>query len=209
MNTPRIAALLLAVMIIFAASQCVSRIGGSGVSEITQDVDTLDGILAEIAFTSPHTEDSHIYQISFRTCPPCIQAHKNMLPKLQEAGVETRLVTIARRGNSTADERAAVVENARRGWSFTQAWWEDNSPRRFYAQTDIPPADGDKARTAELERLQYNTAHLARVFAKNGKRFAFPTFIWQGQDGRYKAAVGYSQSLKNVILSDMNIEPKI
>jgi len=179
------------IMIIFAASQCVSRIGGSGVSEITQDVDTLDGILAEIAFTSPHTEDSHIYQISFRTCPPCIQAHKNMLPKLQEAGVETRLVTIARRGNSTADERAAVVENARRGWSFTQAWWEDNSPRR------------------ELERLQYNTAHLARVFAKNGKRFAFPTFIWQGQDGRYKAAVGYSQSLKNVILSDMNIEPKI
>ena len=109
MSAQRIAAILLAVMMIFAAAQCVLQARHTGVSTITQSVDELEEILGEIAFTSPQKEDRHIYQISFRTCPPCIQAHSHLLPALQEAGLETRLVTTARRHNSAADERAAVL----------------------------------------------------------------------------------------------------
>ena len=203
MSAQRIAAILLAGMMIFAAAQCVLQASHTGVSTITQNVDELEDILGEIAFTSPQKEDRHIYQISFRTCPPCIQAHSHLLPALQEEGLETRLVTTARRHNSAADERAAVVENMRQGWPFTQDWWKDKSPRRFYAKTQLPLIDDDPERSAKLKRLQGEVDMLADIFAQNGKRFAFPAFIWQAQDGSYKAAIGYNPALKDIIVNDI------
>ena len=200
----RITAFLLAIMLLFAASQCVQRNANVGVVNLTNATDVLEQTLDSIAYTSPKEENSVIYQISFRTCPPCIRAHDDILPQLREAGIETRLVTTARNWSSTAHERAAVVENARRkDWSFTQDWWADKSPKRFYAKTDLPPIEGDVAREAELERLQDHVYEIVNILARNGEDFAFPTLIWQTQDGSYKASVGYNPALTEIILSDI------
>ena len=208
----RLSVILLAVMFLFAAAQCVVRLAGGGAFDLTSDIDRLENSLSAIAYTSPEPThapayDGAIYQVSFRTCPPCVQAHRELLPKLRAAGIETRLVTTAQRSSSTADERAAVVENARRkDWAFTQDWWADNSPRRFYAQTELPLIEGDRLREAELERLQGHVSELAEVLASNGERFGFPAFFWRTSTGAYKAAVGYSPALEGVILADMKQE---
>lgn len=209
MKPVRLAALLIAFVFLFAAAQCVSRLGGSAPSTLTQATQPLEHVLANIAYTSPaaNNDAGVVYQISFRTCPPCIQSHENILPKLHAAGLETRLVTTARRHRYTDKERAAVVENIRRkDWSFTQDWWADRNPKRFYAQTQLPPVDGNGAREAELAQLQNHVDEVRRVLAQNGLEFAFPTLIWKAQDGTYKTAIGYNPNLTANILSDMGRE---
>jgi len=205
MKDVRIAAVLIAFMLLFAAARCVGGLGGQAPVTLTQATADLEAVLENIAYTHPKTQGGPVmYQISFRTCPPCIQSHENILPKLQNAGVETRLVTTARRSQSTAKERAAVVENIRRqDWSFTQKWWAGRHPRRFYAQTELPPVEGDSGREADLKKLQSHVDALAQVLAQNGQVFAFPTLIWQAKDGSYKAAIGYNPSLSAQIISDV------
>lgn len=201
---------LMAVMLLFAAAQCAARFGlsggGGGVIALETAEPLLEDVLNNIAFTSPSSgyNEAVLYQISFRTCPPCIQSHDNILPKLQAAGLDTRLVTTARKGRSTEKERAAVVENARRkDWAFTQEWWAGRNPNRFYAETELPAVDGDAQREAELRQLQNHVYELANVLAANGAKFAFPTLIWKTQAGDYKAAIGYNPSLTTQILSDI------
>ena len=212
MSASRLSTLLLVFMLLFAAAQCVVRLSGAGVFIISSDINRLENTLGAIAYTSPDptqgvSYEGTIYQVSFRTCPPCVQAHKNLLPKLRAAGIDTRLVTTARRGSSTADERAAVVENARRReWSFTQDWWADNSPRRFYAQTELPRVEGDVMREAELAALQDHVSALGDVLAKNGEGFGFPAFFWRTANGEYKSAVGYNPAIADVILADIKQE---
>lgn len=212
MSASRLSTLLLAFMLLFAAAQCVVRLSGAGVFVIHSDINRLENTLSAIAYTSPEptqtaSYDGAIYQVSFRTCPPCVQAHKNLLPKLRAAGIDTRLVVTARRGSSTADERAAVVENARRrDWDFTQPWWANNSPRQFYAQSALPRIEGDVEREAELSALQDQVSTLADVLAKNGENFGFPTFFWRAANGEYKSAVGYNPAIADVILADIKQE---
>lgn len=213
MKPVHLAAGLLAIMFLFAISQCISKSGGAGPSTIIKGETQLEALLERIAFTSPAMvsggqpgagQNEAVYQISFRTCPPCIQSHENILPELEAAGIETRLVTTARKSRSTADERAAVVENARRqDWNFTQDWWADRSPNRFYAAANLPPVEGDVEREAELAQLQDDVNKLANILALSGTNFAFPTLIWRGQDGTYKAAVGYNPALTAQIISDV------
>jgi len=201
------AAGLLAIMFLFAASQCVIGSGGAAPVALTQSESRLEALLQRIAYTSPNVEaDSKaaMYQVSFRTCPPCIQSHENILPKLEAAGIETRLVTTARRGRSTADERAAVSENARRrDWSFTQRWWADRSPNRFYGRENLPPVEGDAQRETDLAQLQDDVDELVQILAINGVDFAFPALLWRSQDGTYKAAIGYNPGLSAHIISDV------
>ena len=212
MSASRLSTILLAFMLLFAAAQCVVRLSGAGVFILTSDTDNLERTLSDIAYTHPEPTqaavyEGAIYQVSFRTCPPCVQAHNELLPKLKDAGIETRLVTTARRSSSTADERAAVVENARRGdWAFTQAWWADNSPRRFYAQTKLPRVEGDVMRENELEQLQDHVSVLADVLAQNGQGFGFPAFFWRTANGEYKSAVGYNPAIADIILADIKQE---
>ncbi len=207
MKELRVTGVLIAFMILFAAARCVDGLGNSGPMTLTQGTAQLESILDEIAYTSPDIDGNNkavIYQISFRGCPPCIQSHENILPQLQDAGVETRLVTTARRHQSSAKERAAVVENIRRrDWSFTQMWWAERHPRRFYAQTDLPPVEGDAAREADLQALQSHVDALAQLMALNGHIFGYPALIWKSAGGQYKAAVGYNPNLAVRILSDI------
>ena len=208
MPAQRLAAILLAFMLLFAAARFVMQLGGGGVIELTEDVSRLENTLNSIAYTHAKAVDESgefaVYQVSFRTCPPCVQAHHKLLPKLAGAGLEPRMVTTARRGTSTVDERAAVVENIRRkDWAFTQAWWKENSPNGFYARTDLVPIEEDSLRRAELETLQDHVSVLAEILKKNGKNFGFPAFFWRGQDGRYRAATGYNPALTDIILADV------
>ncbi|MGI8840385.1 MAG: hypothetical protein ACR2F8_06350, partial [Caulobacteraceae bacterium] len=72
-------------------------------------------ILDGAGWVSPHLPGPKLYLIAYRDCADCVAFEKGALPKLQAAGVDTRVIMIARADingltRSTAPERATVAE---------------------------------------------------------------------------------------------------
>ena len=68
-------------------------------------------ILQTSGWVSPGLKGKTLYMVSFRTCPDCIRFMTEEFPKLHAAGVDTRVIEVARRqvngiAKSTPLERA-------------------------------------------------------------------------------------------------------
>src|SRR5665213_2806884 len=92
-------------------------------------------ILDGAGWVSPHPPGPKLYMIAYRSCPDSIRFEKEALPKRQAAGVDTRVIMIARADKnglvrSTAPERATVAELwLNRDWGCSSAG--SRSPRRM------------------------------------------------------------------------------
>eukprot|EP01030_Chromulinospumella_sphaerica_P018279 gene18278-18134_t len=118
------------------------------------------------------------------------------LPKLQAAGVDTRIVAIARAEvggveKSTPAERTTVAELwINRSWPLWEQW--NAAPVEAWTAPGLHPADGDMARTAVVEVGRKAVADLKPLLAANGVPVGeagvkYPTVIWWTQAGEMKA----------------------
>lgn len=155
---------------------------------ITKHQDEIAQILETAGWVSPATGDKKLFMISFRSCPDCLRFEAEEFPRLHKAGVDTRVIVIARateRGveHSTAAERATVAELwLTRQWPLFEAW-HAVAPEVWTAP-NIPPADGDMARTAVVEAGRKMVADLRPLLKDNGITFAYPLLIWWTKDGQ-------------------------
>lgn len=126
--------------------------------------------------------------VSYRACPDCVRFAQAELPKLQAAGVDTRVIMIARAdrngiSGSTPAERATVAELwVNRDWKLLERWMALTAPDAWSA-TGIPPADGDVARTAVIEAGRKAVEDLTPPLKANGVRLAYPVLIWWTKAG--------------------------
>ena len=154
----------------------------------TQIAKILDGA----GWVSPHLPGPKLYMISHRSCADCIAFEKEAFPKLQAAGVETRVIVIARAdtnglAHSTAAERATVAELwLNRDWGLLQRWLAVTPPDAWTAP-GLAPADGDAARTAVVEAGRKAVEDLKPLLKANGLNFAYPTLIWWTKAGVMRA----------------------
>jgi hypothetical protein len=148
--------------------------------EITQ-------ILEQSGWVSPGRTGPKLYMVGFRSCPDCIRFKTEQFPDLYEAGVETRVIEIARRdvnglAKSSPAERATVAELwVNRSWKLLEAW--EAAPPEAWKAEGIAPADGDVARTAVVEAGRDMVDDLKPLLKANGIRFAYPLLIWWTKDG--------------------------
>ena len=63
---------------------------------ITQHQAEIAQALDQSGWVSPHLTGPKLYMISFRSCEDCIRFEETEFPKLQAAGVDTRVIEIAR-----------------------------------------------------------------------------------------------------------------
>jgi len=158
---------------------------------ITRDQARIAQDLDQAGWVSPHLNGPRLYMISYRACSDCIRFEDEAFPKLQGAGVDTRVIMIAlpdRNGlaHSTAAERATVAELwIGRSWKLYQQWTAVPAPA--WTAPGIAGADGDAARTAVVEAGRALVRDLAPMLGANGVRLAFPTLIWWTRDGRMRA----------------------
>ncbi len=158
---------------------------------------TIDKHQAEIAailessgWVSPGRGDRKLYMISFRTCPDCLRFKSEELPAMMAAGVEPRVIEVARRdfngiSKSTPAERATVAQLwITRDWSLAERW-EDVPPEAWTAE-GIPPADGDAGRMAVVEAGRVMVDKLTPLMKANGVKFAYPLLVWWDRDGRMR-----------------------
>lgn len=145
--------------------------------------------------SAPGMQGPKLYQIGFRTCPDCIRYRREEYPSLHKAGVDTRMIMIARPDSnglaqSTPAERATVAELwVNRKWDLLERW--DAVPVEAWTATGIPPADGDAGRTAVIEAGRGLVEKLTPLLKDNGvitSDFCYPMLIWWDQKGRMRAS---------------------
>jgi len=158
---------------------------------ITRHQAEIAKILEQSGWVSPGLPGPRLYMVSFRTCPDCVRFKAEEFPKLHKAGVDTRLIEIARAdrngvAKSTPVERATVAELwVNRSWGLAERW--EATPVEAWTAPGIKPADGDIARTAVIEAGRTNVDKLIPLLKANGVSFAWPLMVWWTPDGQMKA----------------------
>jgi hypothetical protein len=152
--------------------------------------DEIAAKLEAAGWVSPGLKGRKLYMISFRTCPDCLRFKAEQFPDLHKAGVDTRVIEIARRdvngvAKSTPAERATVAELwISRDWKLMERW--EAVPAEAWTAPGLPAADGDTARTAVVEAGRKLVDDLAPLLRANGISFAYPTLIWWTKDGKMR-----------------------
>ncbi|CAN7507469.1 hypothetical protein LJR219_003528 [Phenylobacterium sp. LjRoot219] len=158
---------------------------------ITRHQAEIAQLLQAAGWASPGLPKGPLYMVSFRTCPDCLRFEAEAFPGLQAAGVDTRVIMIARRdvngmAKSTAVERATVAQLwLTRDWRLMEAWGA--VPAAAWTAPGLPPADGDMARTAVVESGRTLVDQLRPLLKDNGVTFAYPMLIWWNAKGELRA----------------------
>jgi hypothetical protein len=161
---------------------------------ITKHQDQIAQLLQQSGWVSPGLNGPKLYEIGFRSCEDCVRLRLEEFPKYQKAGVDTRVIMVARRNynglsKSTPAERSTVAELwANRKWSLLEAW--EQVPVAAWTAPGIIPADGDSARSALVEQSRLLVDQLKPLLADNGvdnHGFRYPTLIWWDKQGRMRA----------------------
>lgn len=154
---------------------------------ITKNQAEIAALLEQSGWVSPGLTGPKLYMVGFRECSSCIRFKTEALPKLQKAGVDTRIIEFARRdrnglAQSTPAERATVAELwINRSWTLMERW--DATPVEAWTAQGVPPADGDMARTAVVEAGRAMVDKLTPLLKANGVSLGTPILIWWSQDG--------------------------
>lgn len=158
---------------------------------ITRHQAEIAKLLQEAGWVSPGLKGGPLYMVSFRTCPDCVRFEAEAFPGLQAAGVDTRVIMVARRdvngmAKSTAVERATVAQLwLTREWRLMESWM--GMPAQAWTAPGVPAADGDMARTAVVESSRALVDQLKPLLKDNGVKFAYPMLIWWNAKGELRA----------------------
>jgi hypothetical protein len=153
---------------------------------LNRDQGEIAGILQGAGWVSPKLPGPKLYVIAYRDCAACLAFEAAEFPKLQGAGVDTRVIMIARadlngQARSTAPERATVAQLwIGRDWGLFGRWMAAQTP---WAAPGIAPADGDTARTAVVAAGRSMVETLSPLMKHNGVRFAYPMLFWWDAKG--------------------------
>lgn len=164
-------------------------------------------IIEESGWVSPRLDGPKLYMVSFRKCPDCIRFTQEEFPGLHKAGVDTRVIMIARGEyngieKSTPAERTTVAELwINRSWPLLERW-EATPPDAWTAQ-GIAPADGDMARTAVVEVGRGVVDKLKPLLKDNGVDFAYPLLVWWTKDGEMKACACEKRETYRFVRKDL------
>ncbi|MDP3491383.1 MAG: hypothetical protein Q8R71_14715 [Phenylobacterium sp.] len=169
-------------------------------------------LLEGSGWVSPGVQGRAVYMVSFRSCPDCLRFKAEQFPDLHAAGVDTRVIEVARREvngleRSTPAERATVAELwLNRDWSLFERWV--SVPVSAWTAPGIPPADGDTARTAVVEAGRTMVDELIPLLKDNGVNFAYPLLVWWDQEGQMKACACERRETYRFLREDLGLEAK-
>lgn len=177
---------------------------------ITKHQAEITKILEASGWVSPGKGGAKLYMVSFRTCPDCIRFKSEEFPGLRAAGVDTRVIEIARRdyngvSKSTPAERSTVAELwLNRSWPLMERW--ESVPAEAWTAPGIAPADGDMARTAVVEAGRKMVDDLKPLLKANGINFAYPTLIWWTADGKMRGCACEKRETYRFVRAELGVK---
>lgn len=177
----------------------------AGVRTLSLDEDKIRTLITQAGWVSPGLSQSRwVYMVSFRSCPDCIRFEAEVFPALHKAGIDTRVIVIARRARSTAPERTGVGELwAKRDWKTFETW--TGIPVDAWTGEGYPSGDLDPARAALVEKARQFVDDLRPLLAENGVNMAYPTLIWQGRDGHLRGCACETQDTYPAVRAELGL----
>lgn len=145
-------------------------------------------LLSASGWVSPGGQGRKLYVVASRQDPAAARWLVEELPKLKDAGVDTRVILVAQRdangqAGSSPVERATVAQLwITRDWNLFQQWMAAPA----WSAQGIPATDGDMARMAVVESGRQLVDRLTPLMKDNGVRLAFPTLVWWNAKGEMK-----------------------
>lgn len=167
-------------------------------------------ILESSGWASPGLKGKRLYIVSSRTCPDCERYKQEEFPKLHAAGVDTRVIEVARPdkngvAKSTPAERATVAQVwLTHDWKLLQSW--QAVPADAWKAPGLPPADGDMARTAIIEAGRKMVEDLRPLLKDNGVDFAYPLLVWWDDKGRMRSCACEAPETYRFVRKDLGID---
>jgi hypothetical protein len=155
---------------------------------IAKNQSEIAAVLAGSGWVSPGLAGPKLYVVVYRGCAACNRFEASQFPALQKAGVDTRVIMIARadlngQPRSTAAERSTVAELwVNRSWGLLQRW--NASPSTSWTAPGVAAADGDVARSAVVEAGRDMVDRLEPLLKANGVRFDEPVLVWWNKVGK-------------------------
>ena len=182
----------------------MAALARGGIHTITKDRAKIEGMLKDSGWVSPGLKGRQVWMISFRSCPDCIRFESEAFPALHKAGVDTRVILVARRSKSTAPERTGVGEVwANRKWEMFEHW--TSMPVDAWTGEGLASGDTDPARAALVERARTFIDQLTPLLAENGVELRYPTLIWKTKAGALRACACEERETYGYILSELGV----
>jgi hypothetical protein len=164
------------------------------------------GLLEEAAWVSPNlSKEKVLYMVSWQSCPYCLAYERDDFPKLQAAGVDTRVIVYARASSSTPQERAGVAELWRhRSWELWKRFVK--VPTSAWTAEGLPP-DTDPDSVALVAKSQDFADKMRVLMSENGigtrQHLNLPTLIWRGKDGHLRGCGCEKVEVRKYVLEEL------
>lgn len=149
---------------------------------ISRDQAAIAADLRGAGWVSSGQTGPKLYVLATRNCEPCASLMNGDFDRLHAAGVDTRVIMIARADRngqtlSTPAERTTVAALwLDRDWGLLRRWMA--TPPADWTAPGLPPADGDAARTAVVGAGQALLDRLTPLLRRNGVKAEWPILIW-------------------------------
>ncbi len=181
---------------------------------ITRNQAEIQRLLDEASWVSAGGGGEPLYMVGWRDCASCRTYEREEFPLLRAAGVEPRVVMIARPdreglAQSSPAERATVAELwLTRDWTLYQRWTA--TPPRNWTAAGIPPADGNLARTAVVGAGRDFQQRLESLLRASGVRsITYPLILWRDRDGYLKVCACSDSRSFAFIRDDVDAEDSL
>jgi hypothetical protein len=179
---------------------------------VTKDQDEIAKTLDASGWVSPGAAGGSglkLYMIAYRGCEPCARFEQSEVPALRKAGVDVRVIAIARadengQAKSTAGERSTVAELwVNRSWKLYDRWAA--APVDNWPAQGIPSADGDVARSAVVEAGRAAVDKLTPLLHDNGIKFAYPVLVWWTPAGKMEGCACTDPHTYRFVRKDLGV----
>lgn len=181
---------------------------------ITRNQAEIQQLLDSASWVSEGSGGAPLYLVGWRDCGACRQYERDEFPLLRAAGVDPRVIVIARPdreglAQSTAAERATVAEIwLTRDWTLYQRWTA--TPSRNWTAAGIPPADGNMARSAVVTAGREFQQRLESLLRASGVRSTtYPLVLWRDADGFLKVCACSDSRAFAFIRDDLGAEDNL
>ena len=179
---------------------------------VEKNQEEIAALLESAGWVSPGGGGRPLYMVAHRDCADCLRFMAEQFPDLQAAGVDTRVIMVARRdvnalSQSTPVERSTVAELwLSRDWDLLQRWRA--VPAAQWDAPGIRPADGDAARGAVVEASRRFLDELEPLIGSSGVDLGYPLLVWWDEADQMTACVCQRRESYGDLRADFGLPPE-
>ncbi len=198
--------ILIVACALFGGNQSIAADDMADRPKTLQHEAEIAALLEGASWVSPGlSKDKVLYMVSWQSCPYCLAYERDDFPKLQAAGVDTRVIVYVRAISSTPQERAGVAELWRhRSWELWKRFVK--IPTSSWTAEGLP-ADTDPTSIALVAKSQEFSDNMRVLMSENGigtrEHLNLPTLIWRGKDGHLRGCGCEKVELRKYVLDEL------